>query len=201
MMTMMMMHHPRSMRNAAGGLRSFSDKTEETSQEEIAKEQEATADDVDDVTKQLQQQIQDLKDQLLRSLAEQENIRNIARNDVSAANQFAIKKFAKSLLDVADNLDRALDSVSEQDKTSDTFHTFYQGIEMTQQGLLKALEANGCKAMALQPGDAFNPELHSALMEYPDPTLEAGTVGQVIKKGYTLNNRVLRPAEVGVVKK
>lgn len=171
---------------------------EENKKNETTELQEEIA---QDDTKKLQQQIQDLKDQLLRSYAEQENIRTIARNDVTAANQFAIKKFAKSLLDVADNLDRALESVGEQDKNNESFQSFYHGIELTQQGLIKALESNGCQAVPLKVGDAFDPSLHSALMEYPDPTATPGTVGQVIKKGYMLNNRVLRPAEVGVVKK
>jgi molecular chaperone GrpE len=154
---------------------------------------------------ELNAQIKTLKDQLLRSYAEQENIRHIARNDVQAANSFAIKKFAKSLLDVADNLDRALEAVGKNDQQqkskSPEFQVFYQGIELTKSGLIKALESNGVTAFCEEPGDVFNPEQHEALMEYPDPTATPGTIGQVIKKGYMLNGRVLRPAEVGVVKK
>lgn len=158
---------------------------------------------VDTVNKEdeLNAQIKDLKDQLLRSYAEQENIRHIARNDVQAANSYAIKKFAKSLLDVADNLDRALEAVGEDQQTSPGFQSFYQGIELTKTGLMKALESNGVTAYCEEPGDKFDPEQHQALMEYPDPTATPGTVGQVIKRGYMLNGRVLRPAEVGVIKK
>jgi molecular chaperone GrpE len=173
----------------------------------------ANTDDTDSVTSkedELNAQIKALKDQLLRSYAEQENIRHIARNDVQAANSFAIKKFAKSLLDVADNLDRALDTVGkddnqqqqqEQKPKSPEFESFYQGIELTKIGLVKALESNGVTAYCEEPGDVFNPEQHEALLEYPDPTATPGTIGQVVKKGYMLNGRVLRPAEVGVVKK
>jgi molecular chaperone GrpE len=155
---------------------------------------------------ELNAQIKTLKDQLLRSYAEQENIRHIARNDVQAANSFAIKKFAKSLLDVADNLDRALEAVGkenpeQQQQMSPEFQSFYQGIELTKAGLIKALESNGVTAFCEEPGDVFDPEQHEALMEYPDPTATPGTVGRVIKKGYMLNARVLRPAEVAVVKK
>ena len=150
----------------------------------------------------LQAEIKTLKDQLLRSYAEQENTRNIARRDVAEARQFAIKSFAKSLLEVSDNLQRALDSVPTDDLTSNAqLKLLHEGIEMTNTGLLKALEANGVKKYCETPGDKFDPELHNALMQYADPTKEPDTVGQVIKVGFTLNNRVLRPAEVGVIKK
>ena len=146
---------------------------------------------------ELEEECKSLKDQLLRSLAEQENIRRIARRDVDSAKQFSIKSFAKSLLEVADNLDRALDSVEFTEKSS----TFYQGVEMTNTGLLKALESHGVKIYCEEPGDKFDPTLHEALMECPYPDMEPGTVGQVIKRGFKLNQRVLRPAEVGVVVK
>jgi molecular chaperone GrpE len=191
----------------------FSSKTEETKEEEKKEEDTTTAATTEDATEdtaaetsiskedELNAQIKELKNQLLRSYAEQENIRHIARNDVQAANSFAIKKFAKSLLDVADNLDRALEAVGEDQKQSPEFQSFFQGIEMTRSGLSKALQSNGVTTYCEEPGDVFNPEQHEALMEYPDPTATPGTVGQVIKKGYMLNGRVLRPAEVGVVKK
>lgn len=150
----------------------------------------------------LEAEIKALKDQLLRSYAEQENTRNIARRDVSEARQFAIKSFAKSLLEVSDNLQRALDSVPPEDVGSNAqLKLLYEGIEMTNTGLLKALEANGVKKYCETPGDKFDPLLHNALLQYPDPTKAPDTVGQVIKVGFTLNDRVLRPAEVGVVKK
>lgn len=150
----------------------------------------------------LQAEIKALKDQLLRSYAEQENTRNIARRDVAEARQFAIKSFAKSLLEVSDNLQRALDSVPTSDLSSNAqLKLLHEGIAMTNTGLLKALEANGVKKYCETPGDKFDPELHNALMQYADPTKEPDTVGQVIKVGFTLNNRVLRPAEVGVIKK
>lgn len=170
---------------------------ENTADEAAAASAESSSNKEDELNKQ----IKDLKDQLLRSYAEQENIRHIARNDVQAANSFAIKKFAKSLLDVADNLDRALDAVGEDQQNTPEFQSFFQGIELTKSGLVKALQSNGVTPFCEEPGDIFDPEQHEALMEYPDPTSTPGTVGQVIKKGYMLNGRVLRPAEVGVVKK
>merc|ERR1712137_1343150 len=139
-----------------------------------------------------------------RSLAEQENTRRIAKRDVDSARQFAIKSFAKSLLDTSDNLSRALEAVPEDLRKDKENHpvlaTLYEGIEMTDMGLTKAFETNGLVKYA-EAGDSFDPNLHDALFEYQDPNIEPGTVGQVMKKGFMLNDRVLRPAEVGVVKK
>jgi molecular chaperone GrpE len=162
---------------------------------------------------ELERQVKDLKDSLLRSLAEQENTRRIAARDVQQARDFAIKSFAKSLLDVSDNLSRALQAVPPQFQTTTTpaengptaetvLMNLYQGIEMTEQGLVKAFESAGLIPYGTA-GDAFDPNVHEALFEYPaaDGNAEPGTIGQVMKVGYKLNNRVLRPAEVGVIKK
>jgi molecular chaperone GrpE len=159
----------------------------------------------------LEGSVKTLKDQLLRSLAEQENTRHIARRDVEAAKNFAIKSFAKSLLEVSDNLNRALDAVpvdaldggdnNNNNNNNNSLKTLYEGVKMTNDGLTKALESNGIRAFTKQPGEVFDPTRHEALMEYLDPSKEPGTVGLVLKVGFTLNDRVLRPAEVGVVKK
>jgi molecular chaperone GrpE len=160
---------------------------------------------------ELERQVKDLKDSLLRSLAEQENTRRIAARDVQQARDFAIKSFAKSLLDVSDNLSRALQAVPPQFQTTTTpaengptaetvLMNLYQGIEMTEQGLVKAFESAGLIPYGTA-GDAFDPNVHEALFEYPVADAEPGTIGQVMKVGYKLNNRVLRPAEVGVIKK
>jgi molecular chaperone GrpE len=152
-----------------------------------------------------QAQVQSLKDQLLRSLAEQENTRTIAKRDVQVGRDFAIKSFAKSLVEVSDNLDRALDAVPEASRAdaekNPVLANMYEGILMTNQGLQKAFAQNGLTKFTETPGEVFDPEKHQALFEYPDPTKTPGTVGQVMKVGFMLNKRVLRPAEVGVIKK
>mmetsp|Transcript_6338 Transcript_6338/g.9761 ORF Transcript_6338/g.9761 Transcript_6338/m.9761 type:complete len:250 (-) Transcript_6338:115-864(-) len=152
----------------------------------------------------LEEEVKSLKDQLMRSLAEQENTRRIAKRDVANAKQYAIKSFSKSLLDSSDNLERALDAVPEDLRTDSENHpvlvTLYEGIKMTEAGLNKAFEMNGLKKFGAV-GENFDPNMHEALFEYADPNREAGTVGQIMKSGFTLNDRVLRPAEVGVVKK
>lgn len=153
---------------------------------------------------QLEAQVKELKDQLLRSLAEQDNTRRIAQRDVDAASQFAIKSFAKALLDTSDNLSRALEAVPEEMRKDKENHavlaTLYEGIEMTNTGLMKAFEMNGLVKFGA-PGETFDPNKHEALYEYVDPEKEVGTIGQLMKPGFMLRDRVLRPAEVGVIKK
>jgi molecular chaperone GrpE len=167
-----------------------------------AEEGETPTEEEPNKEEELQVQIKVLKDQLLRSLAEQENTRNIARKDVDSARNYAIKSFAKSLLEVSDNLYRALESVdAEELKTNVPLSNLHEGIQLTNDGLLKAFQSNGVTKFCEEPGDAFDPERMNALMEYPDISKEPGTVGQVIKVGFSLNNRVLRPAEVGIIKK
>ena len=195
----------------ACGPRWFSSETEkkEDAAEEEKPEEQATADtpaeesepveEEEDPVAKLEGEVKELKDQLLRSLAEQDNTRRIAQQDVNAARQFAVQSFAKSLLEVSDNLTLALKSVPEESKDSDVLKTLVEGIEMTERGLMKAFEKNGLVKYG-QVGDEFDPNKHSALFEYPDEEKAAGSVGQVIKSGFMLNNRVLRPAEVGVVK-
>ena len=188
-------------------VRMFSDTkgTEEAPKEDPAAAEEEASPAVEEEPReiQLEKQVIDLKDQLLRSLAEQENTRRIAKRDVESARNFAIKSFAKSLLDTSDNLSLALGAVPEElrsDKEGNAvLANLYEGIQMTQMGLDKAFEQNGLKSYG-EVGDVFDPNHHEALFQYPDPNLEAGTIGQVMKKGFFLNNRVLRPAEVGVIK-
>lgn len=188
-------------------LRAFSDKKpeEETEdkkpEEETAESQEETS---DNKVEKLESELKEMKDQLLRSLAEQENIRRIAKRDVENARNFAVSSFAKSLLDTSDNLSRAMEAVPEEYRTDTENHpvlaTLYEGIQMTDDGLTKAFAKNGLKKFGA-PGDKFDPNMHEALFEYPDENMEAGSVGQVMKVGFSLNDRVIRPAEVGVTKK
>jgi molecular chaperone GrpE len=146
-----------------------------------------------------------LRDKYLSALAEQENIRTIAKRDVSNSANFATTKMAKSLLDICDNLTRAMDVVpvemrTGEDEANQTLRTLFEGIQMTDTLMLKAFAGNGLVRYC-ETGDVFDPNLHEALFEYPDPEKEGGTVGQVLKTGFKLNNRVIRSAQVGVVKK
>jgi molecular chaperone GrpE len=177
--------------------------TPKTSDENTTETNTSSSNPNNEVEK-LQSELKEMKDQLLRSLAEQENIRRIAQRDVENARNFAVSSFAKSLLDTSDNLTRAMEAVPEEYRQDNEEHpvlaTLYEGIRMTEEGLTKAFAKNGLKKFG-ERGDKFDPNMHDALFEYKDDTLEAGTVGQVMKVGFMLNNRVIRPAEVGVVKK
>mmetsp|Transcript_48464 Transcript_48464/g.48809 ORF Transcript_48464/g.48809 Transcript_48464/m.48809 type:complete len:269 (-) Transcript_48464:49-855(-) len=153
---------------------------------------------------ELQVEVTKLKDQLLRSLAEQENIRRIAKKDVQSSKNYAVSSFAKSLLDTHDNLQRAMEAVPEElrddHENHKTLANLYEGIKMTDDNFTKAFKKNNLiKYGAVD--DKFDPNLHNALFEYADDTKEAGTVGQVMKSGFMLNKRVIRPADVGTIKK
>jgi len=161
-------------------------------------------DDQTKLVEKLTAENKELKDKVLYTLAEMENVRTIARRDMESAKQFALQSFAKQLLDVADNLTRALDSVP-QDKEEGggeggLLKTLVEGVEMTDTQLQKVLVANKIVKFG-KPGDKFDPHLHDALFEYEEAGREGGSVGQVLKTGYTLNGRVIRPAQVGTVKK
>mmetsp|Transcript_16819 Transcript_16819/g.20547 ORF Transcript_16819/g.20547 Transcript_16819/m.20547 type:complete len:268 (-) Transcript_16819:69-872(-) len=193
--------------------RAFSDKTsaeegnakdnDESTADEESKSTEENASTEPSEVEKLEEQLKEMKDQLLRSLAEQENIRRIAKKDVENARSFAVTSFAKSLLDTSDNLSRALDAVPAEFRDDKENHavlaTLYEGIKMTDDGLNKAFAKNGLKKFG-EAKDKFDPNMHEALFEYPDANMEAGTIGQVMKGGFTLNGRVIRPAEVGVIK-
>ena len=137
------------------------------------------------------------RDKMMRALAEAENARTIARRDVAQAREYAISSFAKSLLEVADNLGYALGAAKEE---KPSLENLVEGVEMTRSLLVKAF-TNGGIAEFGAVGDKFDPALHEALFEYQDPEKEPTTVGQVLKTGFTLNSRVIRAAQVGIVKK
>ncbi|GMH92385.1 hypothetical protein TL16_g12330 [Triparma laevis f. inornata] len=128
----------------------------------------------------------------------------IARKDVEKANSFATTKMAKSLLDVSDNLERALEAVPEDMREDKEGHavlaSLYEGISMTETLLHKSFNANGLKKFG-EVGDVFDPNLHDAMFEYAEEGKEGGSIGQVMKKGFSLNERVIRPAQVGTIKK
>ena len=153
----------------------------------------------------LQSKVTKLKDQLLRALAEQENIRRIARRDVDNSKSFAVASFAKSLLDTSDNLSRALEAVPEEHRSEGSggdnpvLANLYEGREMTDNGLTKAFEKNGLVKFG-EAGDIFDPNRHEALFEYVEEGKDVGTVVQVMKVGFELNSRVmwLRRREVWI---
>ncbi|MEQ9559759.1 MAG: nucleotide exchange factor GrpE [Rhodospirillales bacterium] len=149
---------------------------------------------------ELEAQLAEANDRTLRALAEAENVRRRAERDKQDASKYAITSFAREILTVGDNLRRALDSVdAEARKSSDVVETLMTGVEMTERALLSVLERSGITR--IDPlGQRFDSNAHEALFEIPDPTQPQGTVAQVIEAGYMLNDRLLRPAKVGVTK-
>jgi molecular chaperone GrpE len=140
-----------------------------------------------------------LKDQALRFAAEAENTRRRAEREANDARAFAIQKFARDLLGVADNLSRALQHAPKGD--DQVSRNLAIGLEMTQKGLLNAFERNGLKALDPPPGEKFDPHKHQAMMEQTSSEVAPGGVITVLQTGYELFGRVLRPAMVSVAAK
>ena len=148
----------------------------------------------------LEAELIETKDRLLRALAEAENVRRRASRDVENASKRAIAGFAREMVVVADNLSRALGAV-DKDKLgdNDAVKSLLEGIEMTAREMQNAFARNGIKK--IDPlGERFDPQHHEAMFEYEDPSKPAGSIGQVMELGYTLHDQPLRPAKVGVTK-
>ncbi|MBM6595013.1 nucleotide exchange factor GrpE [Microvirga pudoricolor] len=143
----------------------------------------------------------DMKDKLLRTLADMENLRRRTEREIADARTYGVANFARDMLNVADNIRRALDSVPEEAKASaeGAFKGLIEGIDLTERDLLKVLERHGVKRLDPQ-GQKFDPNLHQAMFEVPNPDVPSGTVVQVVQSGYVIGERVLRPAMVGVAK-
>jgi molecular chaperone GrpE len=142
------------------------------------------------------------KDRLLRTLAEMENLRKRTEREVSDMRQYGIASFARDVLAVADNMERALGALDAElsETTNPALKTLVEGVELTERELLKVLEKHGVKKFEPRKGDKFDPNLHQAMYELPDPSQPAGTVAQVVQPGYMIGERMLRPALVGVAK-
>ena len=148
----------------------------------------------------LQAEVDKLKDQLLRTLAELENYRKRADREREDMAKFAITGFSRELLSVSDNLRRALESVPpEHEKPEELLNTLLEGVQITEKELLTAFKKHGIEK--IEPlGQPFDHHLHQAMFEVEDPDKPAGTIVHVLQPGYTLNGRLLRPAMVGVAK-
>jgi molecular chaperone GrpE len=143
----------------------------------------------------------ELKDKVLRTLAEMENLRRRTNREVADARNYGITRFGGDLLGVADNMRRALDTLSAdlRDQADPVVKSHIEGVELTERELLKVMEKHGIRRFDPQ-GQKFDPNLHQAVVEIPDPSVPAGTVVQVMQPGYMIADRVLRPAMVGVAK-
>jgi molecular chaperone GrpE len=155
----------------------------------------------DDRVSALEAERTDLKDKLLRTLADMENMRRRTEREVADIRTYAVTNFARDMLTVADNIRRALESVPAEarQQAEGALKGLVDGIELTERDLLKTLERHGVKRLDPE-GQKFDPNMHQAMFEIPNPDVPAGTVVQVMQTGYAIGDRVLRPALVGVAK-
>ncbi|WP_074078252.1 nucleotide exchange factor GrpE [Microvirga massiliensis] len=160
----------------------------------------AAAPEVDPVAS-LEAERNDLKDRLLRTLADIENMRRRTEREVADARAYGITNFARDMLTVADNIQRALEAVPAEARESadGLLKGLVEGIELTERELLRTLERHGVRKLDPE-GQKFDPNLHQAMFEVPNPDVPTGTVVQVVQPGYVIGERVLRPAMVGVSK-
>lgn len=159
---------------------------------------EAAKGDTAEVSTQIQaleDELAHTKDQLLRAAAEMQNVRRRAEQDVEKAHKFGLDKFARELLTVVDSLEKALENAPQE--ASEAEQNWREGVEMTLKLLLDTLKKFGVEPIDPM-GAPFDPQVHEAMSLVPNPNVEPNTVMAVMQKGYTLHERLLRPAMVMV---
>ena len=144
--------------------------------------------------------IAELKDKLLRALADMENLRRRSQKDREDALKYSAANFARDMLSVGDNLRRAIEAIPEDDDTDGAaLVAFIEGVALTEKDLLAALERHGIEK--IEPmGQKFDPQFHEAMFEVPAIDAETGTVMHIVEVGYLIHDRLLRPAKVGIAK-
>ncbi|MCB1411684.1 MAG: nucleotide exchange factor GrpE [Xanthobacteraceae bacterium] len=153
------------------------------------------------LAKEAAKEAAEARDKMLRTLAEMENLRKRTAREVADARTYGISGFARDVLDIADNLQRALDAVPPEARAAAEpgLAALIEGVELTERSLLNALEKHGVKKFD-PAGEKFDPNFQQAMFEVPDASVPSGTVVQVVQAGYMIGERVLRPALVGVSK-
>lgn len=171
----------------------------ETGQPDAVKDQQETVAAEPDPVEALITENTELKDRLLRAVAETENLRRRADREKAEATLYAASNFARDILGVADNLSRALEAVSTEDRDSLDKVTaqLVSGIELTERELVNVFKRHGISRIDAK-GEKFDPNKHQAMFKVPDASVEPNTVVQVMQPGYSIGERVLRPAMVGV---
>ena len=170
---------------------------------EQAPEQEQETEEVEtseDIIAKLNEEITNLKDQRLRAIAELENFRKRAEKDQSDALKYGVSNFAKEIINISDNIERAQSSIPEEAKNNETIKPVIEGIDLIAQSVVTTFEKIGIKKIE-SLNEKFDHNLHQAMLEIEKDDLEPGTIVQELIPGYTLHDRLLRPAMVGVSKK
>lgn len=175
----------------------------ETPEEEVVEQKVSEAEKTgsgDDGDMTPEEEVAELKDKLLRTLADMENLRRRSQKDREDALKYSSANFARDMLSVADNLRRAIDSIPEDgDPDGAALVGFIEGISLTEKELLSTLERHGIRKIDPM-GEKFDPQFHEAMFEIPSAEAENGTVLQVVEVGYVIHDRLLRPAKVGIAK-
>jgi molecular chaperone GrpE len=142
----------------------------------------------------------ELKDRVLRTLADMENLRRRTEKEVADAKSYGVTNIARDMIAFADNLRRAIESVPAEAREAEAnLKTLVEGLELTERDFISRLARHGVKKLEPQ-GQKFDPNLHEALFEIPDPSVPNGTVMQVVESGYSIGERCLRPAKGGVAR-
>ncbi len=175
-----------------------SEKEEQVSEE--PKDQEEAEISPEDLIEKLNEEITGLKDQRLRAIAELENFRKRAEKDQSDALKYGISNFAKEIINIRDNIERAQSSISDEAKNDEAIKSVIEGIDLIAQSVVSTFEKIGIKKIE-SLNVKFDHNLHQAMMEIENDELDPGTIVQELIPGYILHDRLLRPAMVGVSKK
>ena len=161
---------------------------------------ENNSDSPENIIEKLNEEIQDLKDQRLRAAAELENFRKRAEKDQADALKYGVSNFAKEIINIKDNVERAQSSISEDVRSNDAVKSVVEGLDLIAQSAVSTFEKIGIKKID-SINEKFDHNLHQAMMEIENDEVEPGTIVQELISGYTLHDRLLRPAMVGVSKK
>ena len=179
-------------------------KTDESQTEEINEKDEDSNENGNDspenIIEKLNEEIQDLKDQRLRAAAELENLRKRAEKDQSDALKYGVSNFAKEIISIKDNIERAQSSISDDVRSNNDVKSVVEGLDLIAQSAVSTFEKIGIKKIE-SLNEKFDHNLHQAMMEIENDQVEPGTIVQELIPGYTLHDRLLRPAMVGVAKK
>ena len=153
---------------------------------------------------ELEEQINTLKDTVLRKVAEMENLKKRCEREKNDAISYANTKFAKDLLGVLDNFDRIIEnstSASEKISADPNLKAIFEGISLCNKELVTVLQRHGVNLVKAEQGTPFNPQFHQAMCEVEAENVESGTIVEIFQKGYSYNDRLLRPSMVSVAKK
>ena len=150
----------------------------------------------EDIIAALQAERDDMRDRMMRALADAENTRKRGERDRREAEQYGGTKLARDLLPIYDSLQRALAAAGDEARTEDK--ALLEGVELTMRELVNVFRKHGIEPVEPQVGDRFDPQLHQAMFEAPVPGTKAGDIIQVAASGFTIHDRLLRPAQVGV---